>query len=179
MPRFKGPEAKAAFASYLLRRVEAEVLIDALNEITGSSDLYTSAVPEPFSYIPPDMTAVELADGSVTSSFLTLFGRSARATGMEAERINELASPQWLHMLNSATLQNKLQNGPKLGALVSSGAKPEKIAERLYLTILSRLPTEADLKTMEEYFKGRSRGRDAWIDLAWALINSPEFLLRH
>ncbi|MCP5109844.1 MAG: DUF1553 domain-containing protein, partial [bacterium] len=52
IPRFQGPQARANFASYLLRRVEAEVLIDALNDITGSSDLYTSAVPRPFSYIP-------------------------------------------------------------------------------------------------------------------------------
>ena len=48
------------------------------------------------------MPAVALADGSITDSFLTLFGRSARSTGMEDERVNELASPQWLHMLNSA-----------------------------------------------------------------------------
>ena len=99
---------------------------------------------------------------------------------MESERINELASPQWLHMLNSATIQDKLQNGPKLRALLSSGAKNHEIAERLYLTILSRLPTESDLKAVEEYSKSRAaRGRDAWIDLAWTLINSPEFLLRH
>ena len=102
IPRSKGPEARANFASYLLRRVEAEVLIDALNNITGSSDLYTSAVPEPFTYIPHDMSAVALADGSITSSFLTLFGRSSRSTGMESERVNELASTQWLYMLNSA-----------------------------------------------------------------------------
>ena len=120
IPHSHSAEASANFASYLLRRVEAEVLIDALNEITGSSDLYTSAVPEPFTYIPHDMTAVELADGSITSSFLTLFGRSARATGMENERVNELASPQWLHMLNSATLQAKLQSGQKLAAIVGS-----------------------------------------------------------
>jgi hypothetical protein len=180
IPRFSKPEARANFASYLLRRVEAEVLIDNLNTITGGSDLYTSAVPEPFTYIPNEMTAVALADGSITSSFLTLFGRSSRSTGMEAERVNELASPQWLHMLNSATIQNKLQNGPKLRALLSSGTKPEEIAERLYLTILSRLPTKADLKDVEEYSKSRAtRGRDTWIDLAWALVNSPEFLLRH
>jgi len=24
-----------------------------------------------------------------------------------------------------------------------------------------------------------SKGRDAWLDLAWALINTPEFLERH
>ena len=180
VPRFKGPEASANFAGYPLRRVEAEVLIDALNDITGSSDLYTSAVPEPFTYIPNDMSAVALADGSVTSSFLTLFGRSARATGMEGERVNELASTQWLHMLNSATIQAKLQNGPKLAAMLSSGGKTSEIAERLYLTILSRFPTDADVKAVEDYAKtGVTKGRDMWIDLAWALINSPEFLLRH
>jgi len=180
IPRSERPEARANFANYLLRRVEAEVLIDALNEITGSSDLYTSAVPEPFTYIPKDMSAVELADGSVTSPFLMLFGRSARATGMENERVNELASTQWLHILNSATIQSKLQNGPKLKAMLSSGGSAKKIAERLYLTILSRFPTDDDVKAAEKYAKaGVAKGRDAWIDLAWALINSPEFLLRH
>ena len=158
-PRFKGAEARANFASYLLRRVEAEVLIDTLNEITGSSDLYTSAVPEPFTYIPHDMSAVALADGSITSSFLTLFGRSSRSTGMETERVNELASTQWLHMLNSATIQSKLQSGPKLAAILSPGGKPNEIAERLYLTILSRFPTEADVKAAEEYAKKRSDKR--------------------
>ena len=180
IPRFQTPEGRANFASYPLRRVEAEVLIDALNDITGSSDLYTSAVPEPFTYIPNDMSAVALADGSITSSFLALFGRSARATGMESERVNELASTQWLHMLNSTTIQSKLQSGPKLAAMLSSGGKPNEIAERLYLTILSRFPTDAEVKAVEEYTKtGVAKGRDVWIDLAWALINSPEFLLRH
>jgi hypothetical protein len=180
IPRFKGPEARANFANYLLRRVEAEVLIDAVNRITGSTDLYTSAVPEPFTYIPKDMHAVALADGSVTDSFLTLFGRSARATGMEGERVNELASTQWLHMLNSGQIQDKLQSGPKLTAMFSSGGKANEIAENLYLTILSRFPTDADVKAAEEYAKaGVAKGRDAWVDLAWALINSPEFLLRH
>ena len=180
IPRFKEPAAKANFASYPLRRVEAEVLIDAVNRITGSSDLYTSAVPEPFTYIPKGTPAVTLADGSVTDTFLTLFGRSARATGTENERVNELASPQWLHMLNSGQIQNKLQSGGKLGALLSSVGKPNEIAESLYLTILSRFPTDADVKAAEEHAQtGAAKGRDVWIDLAWALINSPEFLLRH
>jgi len=174
------PEAAANFASYLMRRVEAEVLIDALNEITGSADLYTSAVPEPVTYIPDAMNAVQVGDGSVSSSFLALFGRSGRDTGMETERVNELASPQWLYMLNSATIQNKLQSGPKLAALIAAGGTPQEVAERLYLTILSRLPTDADVKTLEEYAKiGVTKGRDMWIDLSWALVNSPEFLLRH
>ncbi len=178
--RSNTPEATANFASYPLRRVEAEVLIDAVNRITGSSDLYTSAVPEPFTYIPSDMSAVALADGSVTDTFLTLFGRSARATGTESERINELSSRQWIHMLNSGQIQNKLQTGPKLKALISAGGTPNEIAERLYLTILSRLPTEDDIKAAEQHAQaGVAKGNDFWVDIAWALINNPEFLLRH
>ena len=124
--------------------------------------------------------AVALADSNVNSSFLTLFGRSARVTGMENERVNELAPTQWLLMLNSATIQRKLQSGPKLLAMINAGGTPKEIAERLYLTILSRFPTEADVRAAEEHAKsGVAKGRDVWVDLAWALINSPEFLLRH
>jgi hypothetical protein len=64
--------------------------------------------------------------------------------------------------------------------MISAGGKPNEIAERLYLTILSRFPMDADLKAMEDFAKtGVTKGNDVWIDLTWGLINSPEFLLRH
>jgi hypothetical protein len=179
-PRFKSPEAEANFASYPLRRLEAEVLIDAVNKITGTTDLYTSPIPEPFTYIPKDMTAVAMADGSITSSFLTLFGRSARATGMENERVNELASPQWLHMLNSGHIQAKLQGSPKLRSIMAPGRRPAEIVEDLYLTVLSRFPTDEELKYADEFSKsGVVKGRDIVVDLTWSLISSTEFLYRH
>jgi len=166
-----------------LRRLEAEVLIDAINQITGSSDLYTSAIPEPFTYIPADMTAISLADGSITSPFLALFGRSARATGMENERINKVVPAQWLHLLNSSHIQRKLEQGPKLRALLDSGRKPAEIVDELYLTVLSRNPTAEELKTLEEIGRpgrnGRVKTREDWVDITWALINNPEFLYRH
>jgi hypothetical protein len=151
MPRFKGPEAEASFASYPLRRLDAEVLIDAINKITGSSDLYTSPIPEPFTYIPKGMPAVTIADGSITSPFLALFGRSARATGLENERNNKPTPAQWLYLLNSTEVQRKLEQGPNLQALFNSGRKPAEIAEALYLTILSRFPTPEELKTIDRY----------------------------
>ena len=180
MPRFDEPEAEANFASYPLRRLEAEVLIDAINKITGTTDLYTSAIPEPFTYIPKDLPAIALADGSITSPFLALFGRSARATGMENERNNKPVSAQWLHMLNSSHIQTKLERGPKLKAIFASGRKPAEIVEELYLTILSRCPTAEELKTVAEYGKSDAvRAVTTAIDITWALINSTEFLYRH
>lgn len=192
MPRSKSPEAAASFASYAIRRLDAEVLIDAVNKITGTSDLYTSAIPEPFTYIPHDMPAVAIADGSITSSFLTLFGRSARATGMENERDNKPVPAQWLHLLNSSHIQNKLERGPKLAALFSSSRKPKEILDELYLTVLSRFPTAEEARIVEGYGKfsepikpGKGakyavvKRRQDCVDIVWALINSPEFLYRH
>jgi len=180
MPRFKSPEAEANFASYPLRRLEAEVLIDALNTITGTTDLYTSPIPEPFTYIPKDMPAVAVADGSITSPFLALFGRSARATGMENERISKLDRPQWLHMLNSGHIQAKIEQGPKLRAIFDSGRQPEEIVEELYLTILARRPAAEELENALAYGASASRkSRNDWVDITWSLINSTEFLHRH
>lgn len=179
VPRFDDPEAAANFATYPLRRLDAEVLIDAVNQITGTTDLYTSAIPEPFTYIPKDLRAVAIADGSITSSFLALFGRSARATGMENERDNNPVSAQSLHMLNSSHIQQKLEQGPKLRALFGSGRKPAETAGELYLTILSRRPTEDELKTVADYVQSNTSKGAGAIDIAWSLVNSTEFLYRH
>jgi hypothetical protein len=55
-----------------------------------------------------------------------------------------------------------------------------QLATRFYLTILSRFPTDEEVKIVEEYSKSqRNNRRIVAIDLAWALINSPEFLYRH
>ena len=183
VPRSDVAQSEANFGSYTVRRLEAEVLIDNINKVTGTSDLYTSAIPEPFTYIPADQPAIALADGSITSPFLALFGRSARATGMENERINKMLSAQWLHLLNSSHIQRKLEQGPKLKAIFDSGHKPPEMVEEIYLTILSRFPTPDEAKIAADYGKSgqpkAAKRREDWVDLTWALINSSEFLYRH
>jgi hypothetical protein len=156
------------------------VLIDALNQITGTTEKYSSAIPEPFTFIPEDQRSIALADGSITSSFLEMFGRSARDTGLESERNNRPTAAQRLHLLNSSHIQRKIEQGPGLRSLLQSKRKPAEVVTELYLTILSRFPTDEELKTVQAYSpQGASRGREAAVDLAWALINSPEFIYRH
>ncbi len=142
----EGPKAEASFASYRVRRLDAEVLIDAINKINGTTDLYTSPIPEPFTYIPENKPAVALPDGSITSPFLALFGRPARATGMENERDHKPLAAQSLYLLNSSHIQRKIDQGPKLKALFASGRKTREIIDELYLTILSRFPTQEEAK---------------------------------
>jgi len=205
IPEGNNPQGEANFAHYPVRRLEAEVLIDALCQITGTTEQYSSPVPEPFTYIPENQRSIALADASISSPFLETFGRPARDTGLESERNNRSTAAQRLHLLNSSHIQRKLEQSPKLAALLAqSKGNPREIVEGLYLTILSRFPTEEELKVVQAYnssgsgskreavvgfarsligkASGRSgagSGRDVVVDLAWALINSTEFLYRH
>ncbi len=175
------PKAAAMFASYPIRRLEAETLIDALCRITGTRESYSSPIPEPFTFIPDDQRSIELADGSISSSFLELFGRPARDTGLESERNNATTETQRMHMLNSSHIQNKIQNSGNLRALANSfRGNRGGLIDSLYLTILSRYPT-ADERTIAQNYLGgeKSNTGQAVNDLVWALVNTKEFLYRH
>jgi hypothetical protein len=183
IPRSENPQAEANFAHYLLRPVEAEVLIDALCQITGTSEQYSSVIPEPYTFIPEDQRSIALADASITSPFLEKFGRSPRDTGWQCERNLRPTATQRLHLLNSSHIRRKIEQGPKLGPLLRpTGSQSVRgIVEELYLTVLSRFPLEEELNTVDPP-ADRGRGRRHVVaprDLAWALINSPEFLHRH
>jgi hypothetical protein len=168
------------FACYSLRRLEAEVLIDALCQISGTTEQYSSIIPEPYTFMPENQRSMMLADASITSPFLEKYGRSSRDSGMESDRSSRPTPAQRLHMLNSSHIRRKLESGPKLQPLLRTSGRDnhaEAVTE-LYLTILSRFPTEEELEIMETYF--RSGGRSTALrDLAWALINCPEFSYRH
>jgi len=180
VPKADSPEGNANFSHYPLRRVDAEVLIDALDKITGVTENYSSAIPEPFTYIPENLRSIALPDGSITSSFLDMFGRPSRDTGLESERNNRPTADQRLHLLNSSQIQRKIEQSPMIKNLVVAGKDPRDIATGMYLGILSRFPTEEELKIVEGYFQsGKLTRREAGVDLVWSLINSAEFGYRH
>jgi hypothetical protein len=179
IPATDPPPTDAEFAHYLIRRLDAEVLIDAIDQITGTTEKYTSPIPEPFTFIPEDQRSIELADGSIGSSFLELFGRPSRDTGLESERNNRPSPAQQLHLLNSSHIRRKIEQSAKLRDLMQAKKKPREIAEDVYLTILSRLPTDEELKTLKDYSDAKREGKRPMLDLVWALINSAEFLYRH
>jgi hypothetical protein len=173
-------EAAANFAGYPLRRLDAEVLIDAINQLTGGTEDYSSAIPEPYTFIPDNVRSIALPDGSITSSFLEMFGRSPRDTGRESERNNQISASQKLWLLNSSQMQRKIEQSRMVDFQSQKDKTPPQIVSALYLGILSRFPTTEEAKTAEDYFarSGISR-RQAVVDLSWALMNTSEFLFRH
>ena len=181
IPRTNHADAEAWFACYPVRRLEAEVLIDALCWISQTQETYSSPIPEPFTFIPGENRTIALADGSITSQFLEMFGRPARDTGLESERNNQPTDSQRLHMLNSSHVQDKIDRSARLNALVrnAKGKRPMLIGD-IYLNILSRYPSQEELAAAEQYLQTKGLGlRQATSDLVWALINTKEFLYRH
>ena len=181
LPRSDRPEAAANFACYAVRRLDAEVLIDALNQITGTTEKYSSAIPEPYTFVPEDQRAIALPDGSITSSFLETFGRPSRDTGLESERNNRITATQRLSLLNSTQVQRKLEQGPKIQALLRGPrSAPGEVVDNLYFAILARSPTSEERAAITAYVSAPNQDRRAAaVDLAWSLVNSAEFLYRH
>ena len=181
IPQSTDPDAEKLCACYAVRRLDAEVLIDALCWIGGTGERYSSAIPEPATFIPEDQRSIDLADGSITSQFLEMFGRPPRDTGFESERSNLPSDAQRLHLLNSSDVQRKIERSPRLRQVLESARANDAEAIRgIYLTILSRYPTDAELQRARAYIKASGlKLREAAKDLAWALINTKEFLYRH
>ena len=180
MPQTATPEAETNFAHALIRPLDAEVLVDAINQITGAGEQYQSAIPEPYTFIPPDVRSIALGDGSVTSAFLETFGRPPRDSGLASERNSRPTASQRLQLLNGGDIQRKIQQGPKMQSLLQVGGGGQQVIVNLYLTILSRMPTDGEMKATAGYVQSAGGNRrQAALDLAWALINSAEFRFRH
>jgi hypothetical protein len=153
------------------------VLVDALCQLTGTTESYQSAIPEPFTFVPEGTRAIALGDGSISSAVLELFGKSSRDTGLCAERSSQISAAMRLHLLNGSHVQKKIESGRLFAGL---GRRRGDAVDELYLAILSRWPTAAERQAMAEILAdAKSPPQQAIEDLAWALLNSAEFLYRH
>lgn len=181
IPKTENPLGEKYFAFYPVRRLEGEVLLDLICMITGSGIEYVSQIPEPYTFIPPSQRNVLLGDGSITSPFLELFGRPPRDTGYESERNNKINVDQVRYLLNSSELYRKIKSSPYIREiLLKTKWDKRKTIEEIYLSLLSRYPSEKEMEIMENYFKKEGINfTEAVEDIVWALINSKEFLYRH
>jgi hypothetical protein len=161
------------FSRALFKRLPAEVLLDAVSDVTG--------VPEKFTGIPGNLRAVQLWDSQAQHYFLKLFGRPARITSCECERATGASIGQALHLMNSPALQEKLSHeGGTAARFAATSAPDETVVETLYLAAFSRQPTAEEHSEALQYLGSRSsQRRQAIEDLIWSLINSQEFIFNH
>ncbi len=165
---------KQNYARFYPRRMSAEVLLDAVNQVTDS--------PTQFNGLPADKLAprraIMLPDESFASYFLDVFGRPQRISACECERVSEANLAQALHLLNSDEIQGKLTRGSGRADALAKDPRPdvEKIDE-LFLWALARKPTEAQRQlALVQVAKHAQNKKLAYENILWALLNTKEFL---
>lgn len=125
------------YSRFYPRRLKAEVLLDAVSQVTGS--------PTVFKGRSPGTRALQLADGATDSYFLNVFGRPERLITCECERSNEPSMSQVLHITNGDTLNAKIEASKnRMTRLLEARADDRAIVHDLYLAALTRLPTPVE-----------------------------------
>lgn len=183
---------KHHYSRFYPKRLTAEVLLDSVNQLTGTDTAFNG--------LPSGTRAVQLPDNSFNSSsyFLTVFGRPDGASACECERSQDASLAQSLHLLNSKDIQAKLSSDQGRGKrLATDATRPEKEKlDELYLAAFARTPTEDEVGLAHDYLNRPPRmekdkdgkevrpdesqtKRQAYEDILWALINTKEFLFNH
>jgi len=168
-----GNEADTTFYSHaIVRPLSAEVLADAITDVTGIAEKYGDE--------PTGTRAVALFDGRAGSATLDILGRCIREESCQpVTAAGDLS--RTLHLINGPLLNRKISE-PKgrLRQMLGEGRTDDDILREFYLRALSRRPTEQERQTWLDRFDGLSESQRtaAWEDFLWALLCSREFTNR-
>jgi hypothetical protein len=165
---------KQNFSRYYPKRLNAEVLLDAIDQVTGTQTNFNG--------IPVGTRAVQLPDNGFNSYFLTVFGRPESSSACECERSSEANLAQSLHLLNSGEIQGKLTAASgNAQTLANDKSRPHEVKIReLYLLAFSRPPQPEEMTiALAHINKNEMDPKRAYEDIVWALINTKEFLFNH
>lgn len=159
------------FSRHLPRRLKAEVLLDAIDALTGTRTSYKD--------VPVAARAMELPDDRSGTTFLGVFNRQRGVAACECGRNS--ASPslgQSLQLINADEIQGKLgANGGRAKRFAEEKARSvESRIEELFLAAYSRRPTDAEVRDVRAHLDERHQAVGAYEDVIWVLINSKEFL---
>ncbi len=151
------------------RRLTAEQLFDALHVATGA--------PCRIPGVPVGFRASQIPDPKVKIGFLDMFGRPPRESPCECERSSDVSLSQTLNMINGPTVSDAIIHPEgRVAKLIAAKADDRTIVGDVFLAVICRPPTEAELKQGVAFLAEVGNRSEAAQDLMWALINSPAFL---
>jgi len=156
--------------------LSAEVLLDGISQVL---DVPTEFAGGP-GKIPSGTRAIDLPDENVAAHFLDVFGRPARMSACECERVDAPALTQALELVNSAEIQRKLtaDKGYAKRLAASDKTNAERAAEA-FLRVLGRRPHADELKTAVDFLDSTADREEACRSLLWSLVATNEFLFNH
>jgi hypothetical protein len=175
------------YSRYYPRRLMAEVMLDAISQVTDvptdfTEVQYPGADREKTDFYPKGTRALQLYDSAVASYFLKTFGRNDRQITCECERSDEPSMVQVLHISNGDTVNQKLRSETSQVAKLLEASLPNyAIIERAYLRSVSRYPTDVEMQQLLAVMNStpKEERRIVVEDLFWSLLSSREFLFNH
>jgi hypothetical protein len=180
-PNATNREDVTNFSRSLSRGLDAEVLLDAVADVTGIPESFSTAITEgaTVGQTPAGTRAIQLRDpDTFFSRFLEIYGRSNR--GAIPERNNKPNLSQALHVLSGATYVDRLsQPNSRLAKLLKSGATDEDIFNDFYIAALSRPPAAEEVQDLKTILAQRGDREAGLREFVWALISSREFAENH
>lgn len=175
------PEDESHFSRSLMTPLEAEQLYDALVQVTGVAikfDGYPKGLRAKQIPTPP---VIPRRGGQlgVGERFLKVFGKPDRLLSCECERSDDRNLLQAFQMITGELVNTMLsETNNRLGQWLSLGLNDEEILDELYLSSLSRFPSQNERNKLLEFIHLGNNRRASFEDILWALLNSKEFLLR-
>src|SRR5262249_19201411 len=171
-PNARNADDEANFARAAVRLLPAETLLDALGQALGK--------PSAFPNAPGGLRATQLAGARMGGTFLKAFGKPDRLLTCECERSESTTLAQAFQLVTGEAVRAMLDAPDnRVGRLLGSGAPDDAILDELTLAALSRHPTASERAGFLAHVRKADDRRRAWEDVAWAVVNSKEFLLRH
>ncbi len=159
------------YAHALVRRLRSETLLDVITQVTE--------VPQKLPGLPLGSRAVEVADGSASTYFLTTFGRSSRDTVCACEVSREPSLGQALHLLNGDTINRAIVQGKVINRMLEDGSTPEQVFEALYVRCLCRAPSDEERAAFMQELEHADDSKVVLEDAFWAILNASEFVFNH
>ncbi|MFM7040092.1 MAG: DUF1553 domain-containing protein [Planctomycetaceae bacterium] len=160
------------FSHASTRMLTAEQLLDAICAVTGQ--------PEEFPGMPAGTKAIDLVDPPEGHKFLQVFGQPQRELPCECERSTDSNLSQALQLINGPTVHNKLRaDSGNIHSWIKDGRTDAEIVNLLYSLALSRPATAQEVEIAAAHVKASEDRVRALEDVAWAVINSKEFLFQH
>ena len=168
------PLDRTLFARYMPRKIQAEVLLDILGQVTG--------IPHSFNGYPEGTSAKDIYVPDGPDYFLVAFGLPRR--DIMTERVQSPTLSQALHLMNGESLRDKVEaDGNILSELLGQDLGDDQVLAAIYERAYARPPTESELSRITDFIASeRAAGRErrrAFENVLWAVLNSKEFQLNH
>jgi hypothetical protein len=203
-PNAHNAQDRQHFSRFYTRRLNAEVLLDAIDDVTLSKTQFKGMAAE--------VRAVQLPDNQFDSYFLSVFGRPDASSPCECERSSDASLAQALYLFNSEELLYKVsgklapptpapadsnkankgkppaaapakptgKGGVRVSQLAADIRPHEERVRDLYLAAYSRVPTKEELAAVLAHIeKKKDDLQTAYADVLWALLNTKEFQYNH